>query len=120
MAEAHQQEARLMTTHEVRIEEKSVPEEGAEPKLAASLVLPGKKGPYPAILFVHGSGPVDRDENTKGPLKLNVFNQLADYFALVGWASLRYDRGVLAKVAESSKEPDGRICCPMSIVPWPS
>ena len=63
-----------------------------DPTLAGRLVVPGHKGPYPAILFIHGSGPVDRNENTKGPLKLNVFNKLADFFALAGWASLRYDK----------------------------
>ncbi|MBU0937227.1 MAG: lysophospholipase [Spirochaetes bacterium] len=46
----------------------------------------------PAVLFIHGSGPVDRDENMKGPIKLNVFNQLADWFSAMGLASLRYDK----------------------------
>ena len=73
-----------MTTHETII--------AGNPTLAGSLVVPGNKGPYPAILFIQGSGPVDRDENTQGPLKLNVFNKLADFFALSGWASLRYDK----------------------------
>jgi hypothetical protein len=81
-----------MTTRQESIIGTSVSTDAAEPTLAASLVIPGSKGPYPAILFLHGSGPVDRDENTTGPLKLNVFNKLADFFGLASWASLRYDK----------------------------
>jgi pimeloyl-ACP methyl ester carboxylesterase len=81
-----------MTTHEITIADHSGPAGNAAPTLAGSLVVPDGTGPYPAILFVHGSGPVDRNENTSGPLKLNVFNKLADFFALAGWASLRYDK----------------------------
>jgi pimeloyl-ACP methyl ester carboxylesterase len=90
-----------MLTNEIHI--------AGEPALAGSLVVPGEKGPYPAILFVHGSGPVDRDENTKGPLKLNVFNRLAEFFATAGWASLRYDKrgtGQSAGVFEGAGRTD--------------
>ncbi len=43
------------------------------------------------VLFVHGSGPLDRDENTRRG-QLNVFNQIAHYLAERGIGSLRYDK----------------------------
>lgn len=45
------------------------------------------KGPYPAVIFVHGSGPHDRDE-TIGPNK--PFRELATELAKRGIASFRY------------------------------
>lgn len=81
-----------MRNHEVTIAGQTAPADTAGPTLAGSLVVPGNKGPYPAILFIHGSGPVDRDENTRGSLKLNIFNTLAGFLAHAGWASLRYDK----------------------------
>ena len=46
------------------------------------------------VLFLHGSGPMDRDQNGAGAA-LNVFNILAEDVAGAGFASLRYDkRGV--------------------------
>jgi len=60
--------------------------------LAGTLVIPD--APKAVVIFVHGSGPMDRDENSKGA-KLNIFNTLADALADIGVASLRYDkRGV--------------------------
>ncbi|MFB4165557.1 alpha/beta hydrolase family protein [Alteribacillus sp. JSM 102045] len=47
--------------------------------------------PLPAIVFIHGSGPLDKDENVK-KLKLNVFNRLAEWLADQDIASLRYDK----------------------------
>lgn len=43
------------------------------------------------VLFVHGSGPLDRNENTK-VMDLNVFNQIAHHLADHGVASFRYDK----------------------------
>lgn len=49
---------------------------------------------YPAILLLHGSGPVDRNENTKFA-KINAFKLLSDALVQNGFAVLRYDkRGV--------------------------
>lgn len=64
-------------------------------QLAGTLTLPQPlERPVPAVLFVHGSGPVDRDENTRG-FRGNIFNTLAHQLARHGIASLRYDkRGV--------------------------
>jgi dienelactone hydrolase len=56
-------------------------------KLPATLVVPEGKGPFPAVVFVHGSGPNDRDE-TIGPNA--PFRDLAEGLAKHGVASLRY------------------------------
>jgi alpha-beta hydrolase superfamily lysophospholipase len=49
---------------------------------------------WAVAVFLHGSGPQDRDENSPG-LALHVFDTLAADLAAVGVASLRYDkRGV--------------------------
>lgn len=47
---------------------------------------------FPAVVFVHGSGPLDKDESI-GATKL--FRDLADGFAEKGIASLRYDKRTL-------------------------
>ena len=59
-------------------------------KMFGSLVLPKKMKPKtPVFIFIHGSGPSDRDE-TIGPNK--IFKDLAYGFATNGVASLRYDK----------------------------
>ena len=66
---------------------------GADPwKLPGTLELPAGKGPFPAIVLVHGSGPNDRDE-TIGPNR--PFKDLAVGLAAHGIAVLRYDKRTL-------------------------
>lgn len=62
--------------------------------LGGTLALPrgGQTIPYPSVLFVHGSGPQDRDE-TIGPNR--PFRELARGLAVFGIASLRYDKRTL-------------------------
>lgn len=43
------------------------------------------------VLFIHGSGPLDRNENAKGA-PLNAFNTIATALAAKGIASIRYDK----------------------------
>ncbi len=63
---------------------------GAE-TLAGTLAVPqGIKNP-PMVLFIHGSGPLDRNENAK-MARLNIFNTLAKTLANNGIGSLRYDK----------------------------
>ena len=62
--------------------------------LPGTLTLPAGKGPFPAIVLVHGSGPSDRDE-TIGPNK--VFGDLALGLAAHGVATLRYDKRTKVK-----------------------
>lgn len=59
--------------------------------LAGTVCLPDDKGCFPAVLLVHGSGPLDRNENARGT-KLNIFNTIAHDLARKGIASLRYDK----------------------------
>jgi uncharacterized protein len=61
----------------------------AETGLSATLAMPKGKGPFPAVVLVHGSGPHDRDE-TIGPNRpfLDIARGLADR----GIAVLRYEK----------------------------
>ena len=61
-------------------------------KLAGTLTVPKGPGPFPAAIFVSGSGGQDRDETMLGH---KPFHVLADQLARLGIATLRYDdRGV--------------------------
>jgi pimeloyl-ACP methyl ester carboxylesterase len=71
--------------------EVTVPSDGGV-RLAGTVVIPEGPGPFPAVVFVTGSGPQDRDEALMGH---RPFLVIADYLARHGIASLRYDdRGV--------------------------
>ena len=60
--------------------------------LAGTITVPdGGIDDFPVCLMIHGSGPLDRDENIKVQ-KLNVFNTIAHRLAEHGVASLRYDK----------------------------
>lgn len=59
--------------------------------LSGTLTRPAGIETPPVVLMIHGSGPLDRDENFRGQ-KLNVFNTLAERLAEAGYASLRYDK----------------------------
>jgi pimeloyl-ACP methyl ester carboxylesterase len=61
-------------------------------RLAGTLAIPNGRGPFPALVFVHGSGGQDRDERI-GPNP--IFLQLSNTLSNAGYAVLRYDkRGV--------------------------
>ena len=63
-------------------------------KLKGILCLPDGDGPFPILLYVSGSGPIDRNENIPG-LPLNNSKIIAHHLAQQYIASLRYDkRGV--------------------------
>ena len=57
--------------------------------LPGTLVAPKGTGPFPAVLLLAGSGPLDRDE-TIGPNK--PLRDLAEALAAEGIVSLRYDK----------------------------
>lgn len=59
--------------------------------LAGTLVGAGAEPARGLVVFAHGSGPLDRDENTP-QLALNIFPDLAAALAEAGYASLRYDK----------------------------
>jgi len=57
-------------------------------RLAGTLLVPDGEGPFPAVVFVSGSGAQDRDEALMGH---RPFLVIADALARRGIASLRYD-----------------------------
>jgi len=62
--------------------------------LSGTLAMPDSEGPFPAVLFIAGSGQVDRNENHK-KFPINLFREFAGLLAGEGIASLRFDkRGV--------------------------
>ena len=78
-------------------------------QLPGTLVLPhgaSTERPAPAVVFVHGSGPNDRDE-TLGPNHL--FRDLADSLAAAGIASLRYDKRTYVYRAETASISGGKL-----------
>lgn len=78
-------------------------------QLPATLVLPNGamvERPVPAVVFVHGSGPNDRDE-TIGPNRL--FRDLADSLAAAGIASLRYDKRTYVYRAATASISGGKL-----------
>ena len=57
-------------------------------RLSGTVLLPAGDGPFPAVVFVTGSGPQNRNEEL---LDHKPFLVIADYLARHGIASLRYD-----------------------------
>ncbi|HEY6829080.1 MAG TPA: CocE/NonD family hydrolase [Gemmatimonadaceae bacterium] len=57
-------------------------------RLAGTVILPRGAGPFPAVVFITGSGAQDRDETILGH---HPFLVIADFLARHGIASLRYD-----------------------------
>lgn len=63
--------------------------------LAGSFVTPGRNNPAKTVLMIAGSGPTDRNGNSKLGVDANYLEMLADHLATADIASLRYDkRGV--------------------------
>lgn len=61
-------------------------------RLAGTLTLPSKKGKFPVVILISGSGPQNRDEEL---FNHKPFLVLADHLTKKGFAVLRYDdRGV--------------------------
>ncbi|MHC4098836.1 MAG: alpha/beta hydrolase family protein [Planctomycetota bacterium] len=60
--------------------------------LAGTLTLPRTSGRHPAVVLLHGSGPLNRDQEAFG---MKTFRIIADHLTRRGVAVLRYDsRGV--------------------------
>ncbi|MDI3530525.1 MAG: uncharacterized protein PWP60_374 [Candidatus Atribacteria bacterium] len=63
--------------------------------LSGTLTLPRGNPPFPGVLLIAGSGPVDRDGNVPQGIQLNILQEMAYQLAECGFAVLRYDkRGV--------------------------
>jgi len=75
-----------------RSEDVTVANAAANVTLAGTLTLPEGRGPFPAVVFITGSGPQNRNEELLGH---KPFLVLADHLARRGIAALRYDdRGI--------------------------
>lgn len=59
--------------------------------LTGTLQLPNAPGPHPAALLISGSGPIDRDSNTRR-LQIDAMRQVADHLARAGIGTLRFDK----------------------------
>lgn len=84
--------------------------------LAGTLTLPKSAAtPLPGIVFVHGSGCIDRDE-TVGPNK--VFAQLANRLSNDGYAVLRYDKRSCGKSGGTSAPRDRLIADARDVIAY--
>lgn len=68
--------------------------QGSAGQIGASLILPDGDGPFPAVVFLHGSGPQPRDASRFA----------AESFARQGIASLIYDKRGVAESAGSFQD----------------
>ena len=80
-------------------------------KIYGTLELPAGKDPSPVVVIVAGSGPTDRNGNSRIlPGSNNSLKMLADGLAARGIASVRYDkRGIGQSVAPGMQEEDLRF-----------
>jgi len=80
-------------------------------KLYGNLELPAGRDPVPVVLIIAGSGPTDRNGNSKIlPGANNSLKMLADGLAARGIASLRYDKRAIGQsVVPNMKEDDLRF-----------
>ncbi len=80
-------------------------------KIYGTLELPKGKDPVPVVLIIAGSGPTDRNGNSKVlPGSNNSLKMLADGLAERGIASLRYDKRAIGQsVMPGMKEEDLRF-----------
>jgi pimeloyl-ACP methyl ester carboxylesterase len=71
--------------------------------MAATLTLPEGGGPFPAVVFVAGSGPTDRNWNSPLlPGRNGSAALLADALTRFGYATLRYDKRVTGPYAQQN------------------
>lgn len=77
--------------------------------LHAELEMPKGNGPYPVMVIIPGSGPTDRNGNSKElPGKNNSLKLLAQKLARHGIASIRYDKRGVAK-NQSAAIPENEL-----------
>jgi uncharacterized protein len=77
-----------------REEDLAFPNAKAGVSLGATLTVPRGPGPFPAVVLLAGSGPLDRDEADSGH---RPFLILADHLTRNGIAVLRYDKRGIGK-----------------------
>ena len=82
------------------ISEKITVGEGTESPLDGLLTIPEGEGPFPAVVFVHGSGASNMDEQI---FSLTPFKDLAEGLAERGIASVRYDKRTFVHAKKMTK-----------------
>jgi pimeloyl-ACP methyl ester carboxylesterase len=71
--------------------------------IQGTLVVPDGPGPFSVVVIIAGSGPTDRDGNSRLGVKTDAYKLLAAALAAGGIASLRYDKRLIG----ASIVPDG-------------
>lgn len=65
-------------------------------KVFGTLTIPSspiENEKFPAVLFISGSGPLDRNGNgPKGKYQFNLYKELAEYIGGLGFVTFRYDK----------------------------
>ena len=71
-------------------------------ELAGTFEAPAGDKPCPAVLLLPGSGPTDRDGNSKLlTVKIDILKQIADRLTVAGIATLRFDKRAIARYQAS-------------------
>ena len=71
--------------------------------MAATVTRPAGDGPFPAVIFVAGGGPADRDWNSaQFPGRNGSAALLADELTRAGYATLRYDKRFTGQYAQQN------------------
>ncbi len=70
-------------------------------ELPGVLTLPVTEGPFPVVVFIHGSGPADKDNQVGGS---KMFRDLAIGLAQKGIATIRYDKRTKVYGGRSKRE----------------
>jgi len=78
-------------------------------RISGTLTVPDGKPPFPVVLIIAGSGPTDRDGNSRLGVKTDTYNLLAATLAARGIASLRYDKRSIGASTSSLQEADLRF-----------
>jgi uncharacterized protein len=70
-----------------------------------TLLVPASAQPVPVVLLIAGSGPTDRDGNSRAGVQSDAYKLLAEGLAAKGLASFRYDKlGVGKSLVPDMKE----------------
>lgn len=89
---------------ETPVPEESLAFEGPAGRLAGTLSVPRSGGARGAVVILPGSGPVDRDGNSRR-LRTNLYRDLARFVSARGFIALRYDKRGVGRSEGERLEP---------------